>query len=75
MSLAILTVAVCLIIQFCVFEVVHPRDGSRLYVLNPYDDNDFWIDANAVGPVPGAPERRNGSKPKDQNCTDAIFEE
>ena len=38
--------------QFCSFQVVRPQDGSRLYVLNPYSKDYFWIDADAVGPVP-----------------------
>lgn len=61
--------------QFCSFQVVRPPDGDRLYVLNPYSNNYFWVDVNAVGPVPNGPERRPGPKPADQNCfTDAIFE-
>ncbi|MCC6173777.1 MAG: hypothetical protein IT305_00605 [Chloroflexi bacterium] len=60
--------------QFCSFQVVRPADGSRLYVLNPYSDNYFWIDADAVGPVPNPPEHKPGPKPADQNCTEAIYD-
>ena len=60
--------------QFCSFQVVQPPAGTRLYVLNPYSNNYFWIDADAIGPVPNPPERRPGPKPADQNCTEAIYE-
>lgn len=61
--------------QFCVFKVMRPQDNSRLYVLNPYDKNYFWIDANAIGPVREPPEHRAGARPTGENCTDAIFDE
>jgi hypothetical protein len=60
--------------QFCAFQVVRPQDGSRLYVLNPYSRDYFWIDADAVGPVPDAPPRAGGPKPPDQNCTDQLYD-
>jgi hypothetical protein len=60
--------------QFCVFEVVRQQDNARLYVMNPYDGNFFWIDANDVGPIPEPPERRPGSKPPGANCADALYE-
>jgi hypothetical protein len=60
--------------QFCSFQVVRPPEGDRVYVYNPYSDNYFWIDADAIGPVPDPPERRPGPKPDDQNCSDAIYE-
>ncbi len=59
--------------QFCVFRVERPQDGPRLYVLNPYSGGNFWIDADAVGPVDGEPPRLPGPKPADQNCADAIY--
>jgi hypothetical protein len=59
--------------QFCSFQVVRPQEGGRLYVLNPYSKNFFWIDADAVGPV-GPPERRPGPPPPGQNCADAVYE-
>ena len=34
--------------QFCSFQVARPQDNSRLYVLNPYSKDYFWIDADAV---------------------------
>ena len=39
---------------FCSFLVVRPQDNARLQVFNPYSENYFWIDAEAVGPV-GSP--------------------
>lgn len=60
--------------QFCVFQVVRPPDNPRLYIRNPYSDNFFWIDADAVGPVELAPERRQEPKPADQNCSEVIYE-
>jgi hypothetical protein len=61
--------------QFCAFQVVRPQEGSRLYVLNPYSKDYFWIDADAVGPVAEAPTRATGPKPPDQNCTDQIYDD
>jgi hypothetical protein len=59
--------------QFCVFQV-RDQIGDRLYVFNPYSENYFWIDKEAVGPVE-APEVRVGSaKPANQNCADAVFD-
>jgi hypothetical protein len=59
--------------QFCSFQVVQPQNTSRLYVLNPYTNNYFWIDEDAIGRV-DPPERRTGPKPANQNCADAIYE-
>jgi hypothetical protein len=59
--------------RFCAFQVVQPQDSSRLYVLNPYSSNYFWIDEAAIGPV-DPPERRAAPKPADQNCADVIYE-
>lgn len=61
--------------QFCVFEVVRQQDNSRLYVMNPYDKNYFWIDANDVGPIPEPPEHRPGPKPPGLNCADALYDD
>ncbi len=60
--------------QFCAFQVVRPQEGGRLYVLNPYSKDYFWIDADSVGPVSEAPTRASGPKPADQNCTDQIYD-
>src|SRR5215207_8592552 len=54
--------------QFCAFQVTRPQEGGRLYVLNPYSRDYFWIDADAVGPVAEAPARATGPKPAAQNC-------
>jgi hypothetical protein len=59
--------------QFCSFQVVKPQEGGRLYVLNPYSKDYFWIDADAVGPV-DAPQKATGPKPADQNCTDQQYD-
>ena len=59
--------------QFCSFQVVKPEEGSRLYVLNPYSKDYFWIDAADVGPV-DQPEKGTGPKPPDQNCAEAIYD-
>jgi len=58
--------------QFCSFLVVQPPEGERLYVLNPYSQNYFWIDAADVGPS-GPPEQRPDPKPADVNCTQDIY--
>ncbi len=47
--------------QFCSFQVVEPQNGPRLYVLNPYSKNYFWIDADAVGPISEPPRRASGA--------------
>lgn len=60
--------------QFCSFQVVRPQEGSRLYVLNPYSHNYFWIDADAVGPVSEPPTRAAGPKPPDQNCAEQLYD-
>jgi hypothetical protein len=60
--------------QFCAFQVVKPQEGGRLYVLNPYSKDFFWIDADAVGPVAEAPPHATGPKPPDQNCTDQLYD-
>jgi hypothetical protein len=58
--------------QFCSFLVVQPPEGERLYVLNPYSQNYFWIDAADVGPV-GPPEQSPDARPTDVNCTREIY--
>ena len=58
--------------QFCSFRVVLPPESQRLYVFNPYSQNYFWIDADAVGPV-GPPEQRAGPPPSGQNCAEVIY--
>jgi hypothetical protein len=60
--------------QFCSFQVMQPQTGARLFVLNPYSNDYFWIDADAVGPVPEAPQRAQGPKPPDQNCTELVYD-
>jgi hypothetical protein len=60
--------------QFCVFQVVQPQDGPRLFVLNPFSRDHFWIDADAVGPIAEAPPRASGPKPSDQNCADRLYD-
>jgi hypothetical protein len=60
--------------QFCIFEVVRQQDNARLYVLNPYDQNYFWIDATDVGPVGEPPEKKPGPRLAGQNCADALYE-
>jgi hypothetical protein len=60
--------------QFCAFQVERPQEGGRLYVLNPFSQNYFWIDADAVGPVSEAPTRATGPKPADQNCGDQLYD-
>lgn len=58
----------------CAFEVVLPPTGNaRHYVWNPYSDNYFWIDRDAVRAGP-APERHPGPRPPDQNCAEALFD-
>lgn len=59
--------------QFCSFRVMLPEQEGRLYVFNPYSQNYFWIDADAVGPV-GPPERRPGPPPTGQNCAESIYD-
>lgn len=61
--------------QFCSFQVMAPQQGSRLHVLNPYSRDYFWIDADAVGPVPEPPQRAAGAKPPDQNCGEQIYDD
>jgi len=56
--------------QFCVFLVVHPQDNARLYVLNPYSNDYFWIDEKSVGPA-DRPESQPGQRAPDQNCASA----
>ena len=56
---------------FCSFLVVRPPDNGRLYVFNPFSENYFWIDAEAVGPV-GPPESTPERKPADQNCAGPV---
>jgi len=59
--------------QFCSFQVVKPQEGTRLYVLNPYSKDYFWIDAADIGPV-DEPQKGTGPKPPDQNCAEAIYD-
>ena len=59
---------------FCSFRIERTEDDARMLVYNPYADGQFWIDADAVGPVP-APERRRGPKPPNQNCAEAIYDD
>ena len=54
--------------QFCVFRVMLPQQGGRLYVFNPYTGNYLWLDANDVGPV-GEPQIQSSSRPPGQNCS------
>jgi len=58
---------------FCSFRVEHTKDDARIFVYNPYSDDSFWIDVEAVGPVE-APEIRRGRKPPGQNCAEAIYD-
>jgi hypothetical protein len=58
--------------QFCVFRVVLPQQGDRLYVLNPLTDNYLWIDAEAVGPV-GEPRVRSDPRPSWDNCEEDLY--
>ena len=60
--------------QFCSFQVVEPQRSARLYVLNPYSRDYFWIDADAVGPVSEQPQRAAGPKPPDQNCAEQVYD-
>src|SRR4051794_2553439 len=60
--------------QFCSFQVAKPQEGARLYVLNPYSRDYFWIDVDAVGPV-DEPPHNSGPKPPDQNCDGAIYDQ
>jgi hypothetical protein len=58
---------------FCSFRVVGEADNARILVYNPYTDGEFWIDADAVGPVE-TPPHRAGPKPPGVNCTEAIYD-
>jgi len=60
--------------QFCVFQVILPQDGPRLFVINPLGQGQFWIDADAVGPVSDPPQRATGPRPEDQNCADVLYD-
>jgi hypothetical protein len=60
--------------QFCVFQVLLPQDGPRLFVMNPLGRGQFWIDADAVGPASEAPQRASGPRPADQNCAGALYD-
>lgn len=60
--------------QFCSFQVVEPQRGPRLYVLNPYSRDYFWIDADAVGPVEEPPQRVAEPRPPNQNCAEQVYE-
>jgi hypothetical protein len=59
--------------QFCIFEE-REREGDRLHVFNPYSEDYFWIDADAVGPVAEPGVRPRSAKPANQNCARAIFD-
>jgi hypothetical protein len=58
---------------FCSFRVVEEADNARILVYNPYADGEFWIDADAVGPVEPPPHRA-GPKPPGVNCTETIYD-
>ena len=60
--------------QFCVFQVLLPQAGPRLLVMNPFGRGQFWIDADAVGPVSEEPQRVSSSEPSDQNCAGVVYE-
>lgn len=60
--------------QFCVFQVLLPQEGARVFVLNPFGRGQFWIDADAVGPISEAPQRGQGPKPEDQNCAGVLYD-
>ncbi|MCX6021133.1 MAG: hypothetical protein NTZ05_05285, partial [Chloroflexi bacterium] len=59
--------------QFCVFEV-RRQEGNRFFVFNPYTNNYFWIDADAVGKI-GVPEHHPGPKPDQQNCAPEVYDD
>lgn len=61
--------------QFCVFQVLLPQEGPRLFVVNPFGRGQFWIDGDAVGPVAEEPRRVRGPKPADENCAGVVYEE
>ena len=48
---------------FTYFQLTGQSADGRLYVLNPYSKDYFWIDADAVGPVAEAPTKATGPKP------------
>lgn len=58
---------------FCSFRVVQLGDNARILVYNPYSDGQFWIDADAVGPVE-PPEHRAGPKPTGVNCAEIVYD-
>jgi len=58
---------------FCSFLVVREQDNSRLHVFNPFSEDYFWIDAEAIGPA-GPPAPTSEPKPADQNCADPLHE-
>ena len=60
--------------QFCLFQVLLPQDGTRVFVLNPLGKGQFWIDADSIGPITGEPERATGPKPADQNCAGVLYD-
>jgi hypothetical protein len=60
--------------QFCLFQVLLPQEGSRVFVLNPFGRGEFWIEADAIGPVAEEPQRVRGPKPVDQNCAGVIYD-
>lgn len=60
--------------QFCSFLVMLPQERSRLYVFNPYTNDYFWIDADAIGPTGQSPERRREAKLGGQNCAEAVYD-
>jgi hypothetical protein len=59
---------------FCSFRIEGEADNARILVYNPYVDGEFWIDADAVGPVDVPPQHRAGPKPGGVNCTEAIYD-
>jgi hypothetical protein len=59
--------------QFCSLLVMLAQERGRLYVFNPYSNDYFWVDVDAVGPVSQPPERRAEGKPSGQNCAEAVY--
>ena len=60
--------------QFCLFQVLLPQEGARVFVLNPFGRGEFWIEADAIGPVAEEPRHTSGPKPEDQNCAGVLFD-
>lgn len=60
--------------QFCLFQVLLPQEGPRVFVLNPFGRGQFWIDADAIGPVTETPQRASGPKPDGENCAGVLYD-